>query len=954
LCRPKTPKTTNIAYNDYVTEALLQTKLYAPALRSNLVSRPRLIERLNQGLQDDKKLTLISAPAGFGKTTLMTEWRYRIPDKNDSKAICQNPEFGWLSLDEGDNDPVQFLSYLIAALQRIIPDVAETPMVALRSPQPPPVEMVLTTIVNEIATMAEAGALNSCCYMLVLDDYHVIQAPAVHEIVQFFLEHLPAPLRLAISSRADLPWSLARLRANDQIAELRSNDLRFTLEETTDFLNSVIGLDLAVADVASLEERTEGWIAGLQLAALSMQGMEEKDRHDFVSAFAGSSRYIVDYLLDEVLARRPAGTQEFLLQTSILGRMSGPLCDAVLRLSASNNHDSQSQAILEQLERANLFLIPLDDKREWYRYHHLFADLLRIRLKQTYPDRLPTLHRRASEWFEAAGYVDEAIRHALTAGDDEGAARLVEQNAMDAFIRSELARLRRWVDMLPEELVISRPWIGIYHAWALRLTGAPYADVAARLQNIEQALERDKGVSAPGIQTGAVSLASSDAQHQLGHLYALRAYQALYSEQFDQVNKLSYQALDYLPRDSFMRSTVALAIGLAERFSGDLTAASQAFIEARAISLKYENRYVGVTATCRLAYTQMLASNLQQAAETCREALQLATGIDGQRLPVAGYALVYLGAIYREWNELETAVQYLVEGIDLCAQVGYIFDQIVGQANLAQVRMATADWDAAHDACRKAEQLSQKMRGYLYALRWAEDCRVRLWLTRALVQPDSLRQATHWAEQSGLGIDDELDFRHDLAHITLARVLVARGRAEPNGQHLADAHRLLGRLLETAESAGWMGKVIEILVLQAMAYQSQRKPKDAMESLKRALSLAEPEGYARVFLDEGQPMAQLLYQATGRNILPEYTGRLLTEFPTEEERITRTLVEPLTRRELEVMRLIAAGASNAEIGRELHITVGTVKNHVKSIYSKLNVHSRAQAIAQSRNLGLVA
>ena len=692
-----------------MSETLLQTKLYIPPLRPNLVSRPRLIERLNRGLEEDNKLTLISAPAGFGKTTLITEWRYRIPDSSDSKSVYQNPKFGWLSLDEGDNDLVQFLSYLLAALQRIIPGIGETALASLNSPQPPSMEAVLTPIVNEIAKMAEAGALRNCCYMLVLDDYHVIDAQAVHDSLQFFLDHLPPPLHLAICGRADLPWSLSRLRASSQITELRSTDLRFNLEETAEFLNRIMELNLSDVDLVALEERTEGWIAGLQLAALSMQGFDDQGRRSFVSDFAGSSRYIVDYLVDEVLARRPEGTKDFLLQTSILDRMSGPLCDAILghggegtrgrgerpSLPASpaepgsaSRPIAASQEVLEQLEQANLFLVPLDDKRGWYRYHHLFRDLLRVRLKQTYPDRLPTLHRRASQWYETREHWDEAIRHALAAGDVEEAARLVEQNTMETLIRSELARLMRWVDALPNDLVRSRPWICVYHAWALRLTGAQFADVESRLKDAEQALERSPNLSALESPADDPALTEDEVQHIEGHIYAIRAYQALYSEKLDQVRELGGQALNYLPKDSYMRSSVALALGWAERFNGDLRAAEQAFVEARNVGLKYGNSFIGVSATCRLAYTQMLAGQLQQAAETCQEALQMATGEDGRRLPVAGYALVYLGGIYREWNRLEAAARYLVEGIDLSSQVGYIMDQIVGQVTLARVRMA--------------------------------------------------------------------------------------------------------------------------------------------------------------------------------------------------------------------------------------------------------------------------
>ncbi len=940
--------------------SLLQTKLYIPSKRPNLVPRPRLIKRLNQGLQKDNKLTLISAPAGFGKTTLITEWRYQIPGSNDAESVCQNPKFGWLSLDEGDNNPVQFLNYLLAALQRIIPDIGETALTLLNSPQPPPMEAVLTPIVNEIATLSDQGALRNCCYMLVLDDYHLIQAQAVHDSLQFFLDHLPQPLHLAICGRADLPWSLSRLRAGGQITELRISDLRFTKKESTEFLNQVMGLNLSVADLATLGDRTEGWIAGLQLAALSMQGLDDQGRRKFVSDFAGSSRYIVDYLVDEVLAQRPKGTKGFLLQTSILDRLSGSLCDAVLGASPRDTPILQSQAILEQLEQVNLFLVPLDDKREWYRYHPLFGDLLRVRLKRIYPERLPALHRRASQWFEAGGYWDEAIRHALAAGDAEEAARLVEENALETFIRSELARLIHWVDALPNDLAKSRPWICVYHAWALRLTGAQFAAVASRLQDAQQALERITEDSTPENQVVSPKMTSRELQHIKGHIAAISAYQALYSEKLEQVRELGSQALDYLPKDSYMRSSVALALGWAERFSGDLEAAEQAFVEARDISLKYGNSFIGVSAICRLAYTQMLAGHLRQAAETCQEALRMATSESGQRLPVSGYALVYLGGIYREWNRLEAAARYLVEGINLCSQVGYIMDQIVGQTTLARVWMAQGNWEAAHSACENADGLSQKMKGYMYARRWAEDCQVRLWLARGPDNPDSLAKTSYWVQQSGLRIDDELNFLHELAHIMLARVLVAQGRADPDGQHLANAQLLLSRLLETAESAGWMGKVIEILVLQALTYQVQGKSNVAMETLNRAILLAEPEGYIRVFLDEGQPMAQLLYQTQEKGIATEYTGRLLAMFMTEELAITPTpphlltpsLIEPLSKRELEVMQLIASGASNAEIAQELYIAVGTVKNHVKNIFNKLDVHSRAQAIARARDLGL--
>jgi LuxR family maltose regulon positive regulatory protein len=946
-----------------VSETLLQTKLYIPPLRPNIVPRPRLIGRLNRGFQEDCKLTLISAPAGFGKTTLITEWRMRIPDADDPHLICQNPRFGWLSLSEDDNDPVQFLSYLLLALQKIIPGVGETVLDSLRSPQPLSMKAMLTPVVNEIATMSDEGILTHCCYMLVVDDYHVITEQAIHDILEFLLDHLPPPLHLTICSRADLPWSLSRLRAGSQINELRSADLRFSLGETSDFLNQVMALNLSTTDLTALHNRTEGWIAGLQLAALSIQGLSEQSRRDFVSAFAGSNRYIVDYLVDEVLARRPEGTEAFLLKTSILKRMNGSLCDAVLRdgdgeVAAGSEANQHSQAILEQLEQANLFIIPLDDSRKWYRYHHLFRDLLRVRLDQSFPDLSPELHRRASSWYWAEESWNEAIYHALAAEAFKDAADLVEQIAMETFVHSELATLIRWIESLPDELIRERPWLCVYHAWALRLSGQQFNDVEARLQDAEQALVRNKQGQA---QAGDGSMTREETEHFMGHIYAIRAYQALYSEKLDQVKKLGYVSLEKLPKDSFMRSSVALAIGWAERFSGDLTASSNAFDEAVSISQKYGNTYVAVSAMCRLAYNQILAGQLYQAENTCREAIRMARRADGRRLPVAGYALVYLGGIYREWGRLDLAADYLAEGIDLCSQVGFLMDQIVGYATLARVALAQGDWESTENACLNALELSQKMKGYTYALRWAEDCQVRAWITQWPDDPESLAKAARWAKQSGLQIDDELNFLHELAHIILARVLVAQGREDPTGPYLADAQFLLARLLEKAETAGWTGKVIEILLLQALAYEAEGNLGDALRAVERALTFAEPEDYVRVFLDEGQAMSRLLYQVAQQGIAPEYSGTLLASFSADDPVLipkpshihSRSIVEPLSKRELEVMQLIASGATNAEIAQDLYIAVGTVKNHVKNIYSKLNVHSRAQAIAKSRELDLI-
>jgi LuxR family maltose regulon positive regulatory protein len=917
---------------------LLQTKLYIPPLRPELVPRPRLIEQLNAGLH--RKLTLISAPAGFGKTTLLSEWA----------VDCRRP-VTWLSLDEGDNDPARFLAYFIAALQMVEENIGEGILGALQSPQPPPIEAILTSLINEIAAIPNG-------FTLVLDDYHLIKAQPIHDALTFLLDHLPPPMHLVIGTRQDPPLPLARLRGRGRMMEIRAGDLRFTEEEATAFLNQAMGLGLTPDEVAALEARTEGWIAGLHLAALSLKG--QADRAAFIQAFAGDDRHVMDYLVSEVVSRQSEAAQRFLLHTAILERLCGPLCDAVV---GSDGQPGSSQAILEYLERANLFIVPLDNRRQWYRYHHLFAGLLRHRLRRTVGAQgLAPLHHRASQWYEGNGFIPEAVSHALAAEDFEGAVRLVEQSAMQMFVRSELATILRWVDALPDDLVRARPWLCVFYAWALRLSGGEFGAVESRLRDAERALAKRARLPSQADQVEGAALPEVETHSVLGHIAALRAYQALYREEIPRTIELARQSLEQLSEENFVRGLSALALGWASRFNGDLVGASQAFTEARTASLASGNIYVAVAATCRLAYTQALGGQLHWAVESCRQALQMATRKDGRRLPVAGYAYVYMGGVYREWNDLEAAARYLVEGIDLCRQVGYIMDQVVGYATLARVRQAQSDRNGARDALQNAEQLSQKMKGYVYARRWVEDCQVRLWLAQ-----QDLAAAARWAQGSGLSVDDEINFLRELEHIILARVLVAQGQEQPEGAYLADALDLLARLLEAAETAGWIGKAIEILALQAVALQAQGDTDQALVALGRALTLAEPEGYVRLFVDEGPPMTRLLLEAAARGIMPDYARRLLAVFETEakdEEPALRRppsvsrdeaegLVEPLSERELEILQLIAEGLTNQEIASRLFLALNTVKVHTRNIYGKLGVNSRTQAVAKARALGIL-
>jgi LuxR family maltose regulon positive regulatory protein len=958
---------------------LLRTKLYIPPPRPELVSRPRLIERLTAGLS--RKLALVSAPAGFGKTTLLSEW------VDTARAYGRAPlQVAWLSLDEDDSDPTRFLAYICAAL-RTIPcldeaGVGETTLAMLQSPQPPPIDAVLTSLINEIAAISTP----SPPLILILDDYHLVETQQIHDILTFVLDHLPAPLaggvHLVIATRKDPLLSLARLRVSGEITEIRARDLRFTVAETTAFLNQAMGLDLSPDQVAALETRTEGWIAGLHLAALSLRG--QGDRAAFIRAFAGDDRHVMDYLTDQVLSRQPQEIQDFMLHTAILERLCGPLCDAVIAAGTAPGGEGQpgrSQEILEHLEQANLFVVPLDNKRGWYRYHHMFADLLRLWLHRAVGahGRAP-LHMQASKWYEQNGFVADAVNHALVAKDYERAVRLVEQSAMQMFVRSELATILRWVDALPAELVLTRPWLCIFAAWSLRLSGGQAEAVESRLLDAERALGTCTPPLSPTDRVSEPKSSAGEKRTMRGHIATLRAYQALYREQMSRTIELASQAIEDLPEGDFARGLGALALGWASRFSGDLTQARHAFTEATEASLASGNLYVAVAATSRLAYTWMLAGQLRQGAASCREALRLATGTEGRRLPVAGYASVYLGGVCREWNDLEAAAHYLLEGIDLCAQVGYVMDQIVGHATLARVRQAQGDEGRADKAIRNAERLSQKMRGYVYARRWVEDAQVRLWLAQG-----QLVAAADWARESGLGVEDKISFMRELEHLILARVLVALGQDDPQSAHLENALKLLAHLLEAADMAGWMGKAIEILILQALALshqaalQARGEDDQALSALGRALALAEPEGYVRIFLDEGPPMARLLHQAALRGIAPDYARLLLAAFegattnaheawagrkttmkvspvvePTLRGRPSSVLLDPLSERELEVLRLIAQGLTNREIASRLFLAQSTVKVHTRNIYGKLDVHSRIQAVACAQELGLLS
>ncbi len=904
---------------------LLATKLYPPRRRANWVSRPRLVARLNQDFAQ-RKLTLITAPTGFGKTTLVSEWLTekdeggRQKDETGEVTTFHPSSFfphpfktAWLSLDKEDNDPARFLSYLAAALQTVYPALGQVNFAAPSLP----LETALTTLVNEIAALPETVAL-------VLDDYHLIETEIIHRGLAFLLNHMPAQLHLVILSRTTPPLPLGHLRARGQLLELQAADLRFTSAEAAEFLNHVMGLSLAAADIETLEARTEGWIAGLQLAALSLQGMAPPDISGFLASFSGSHRYIADYLVEEVLQRQPEAIQDFLLQTSILDRLCGPLCDAVLgkgeggRTAERKPGEDEnfrlhpSSFILEQLEQANLFITPLDDERRWYRYHHLFGDLLRNLLqKKVGQAGVAALHRRAAEWFEGHGLPAEAVSHALAAADAPRAARLVEQHARSLLSRSEMTTLLSWLQALPAELIRSQAQLSLFQAWASALTG--------QLDVVETYLQGAEG--------------------HPGETAAIRGSVAYFRRDMPQAIGLYRQAFDLLPADnSFLRGAVALSLGVAYSWTGQVAQAGEALTQARTISQASGNWHVALTATWNLAQLEIEQGHLRQAADLCRQALEL----PASTLPAAGGAYVCLGSLLYEQNELESAVTQVEKGIELGEQGADLAIVALGYLTLARIRLAQADPSGALEAAQQAEQLARRYNSRYWTAQ-ATAYQARVWLAEG-----QLEAALRWAQSSALSPQNLVSYLAEIEYLTLARLLLAQKKG-------AEAVELLERIRQAAEVGERTGRVIETLILLSLAYRASADPEQAVTSLEQAMALAEPEGYTRIFLDEGPSLLELLERMKdegGR--LKGYIEQLLRAAKKYiEKAIHPSLIEPLSERELELLRLIAGGASNQDIANGLVVTVGTVKWHLNNIYGKLGVRSRTQAVARARELGLL-
>lgn len=949
---------------------LLSTKLYIPrrqplSQRNTFVSRPHLLARLTAGLSG--KLTLIAAPAGFGKSTLLSEWIDEPSAETPTgSGRATKPSFCWLALEESDNDPIRFWLYFIAALQTMHPTLSADTPALLQSPEPPPIETVLTILLNDLSAWP---ATQTPAIVLILEDYHVITTPAIHHGLTFFLEHLPPTLHLVMTTRADPPLPLARLRTRGELSEFRADDLRFTHTETAIFVNERMGLQLSPAQVQLLAVRTEGWIVGLQLAALSMQ--EYSDKAEFLHSFSGGHRYILNYLIEEVLNQQPKAIQEFLLRTSILTRLCGPLCDTVVSGAADEANAATlgsashlSQAILEQIAQANLFLIRLDDGGQWYRYHQLFAEVLQYRLRQSHPAMLPTLHRAASLWYARHDYLADAIHHALLGADFATAAALIEQVWSTLWNQGAIATLFMWMQALPLPDALAatlwgQPGLYVSYAWGLALTG--------QIEAAEAALRQVEAILQP---TG---LAATTVQHDLllGRATALRALLGTRRGVPAAAMVLAEQALSMLPPAVPVRGDAYYALGLAQQQQGLLKEAFDAYEAAATVGASVNDNFLSVAARYHEARILMAQGELQKAATLYQQMLTTAAHAKKQ-LPVVRLAHVGYGEVLYQWNDLPAATRHVDTGLALSPRhdVTYTDGPFHRFSILARLRQAVGDRTGALAAVSLAKETAAQTGIALDAERAAAlDALIRLRL-------GDLPETAQWAARIVRRPTDTARFSylHEFETLVFVRILLAQ-------QRVKEALMLLEEWLPLVEAAQRQGTVIELYLLQALALELDGQASKARQTLLHVLTLAEPEGYIRLFVDEGEPMRFLLSRlshwlaeqvSTDATVaLMAYAQRLLNEFaplpssteagdtphpdksPSPSVAQSQPRIEPLTDREQAVLALIATGLSNAAIAEELVVSVGTVKTHLKHIYGKLAVQSRTQAVARARNLDLL-
>jgi len=946
-------------------KTLLSTKLNVPPARQPLVLRPELMTLLSSA--STKALTLVSAPPGYGKTTLVSSW-------------LSNTAFPhtWLSLDEGDNDPIRFLEYLLTALHKVVPTVRQDMLDLLQDRQAVSVEALITLLINETA--------GSDDFFLVLDDFHAIYTPPILDIVAYLLEHLPPAMHIVILSRADPPLSLSRLRARGQLLEIRAEQLRFSGDEISLFFRDVMGLKLSDVDVSAMEVRTEGWIAGLQLAGLAMQGFlgsrsgsnqGGEDPHSFILSFTGSHTYIMDYLTEEILRHQPEAVRSFLLHTSILERMCGPLCEAVVEsrewkdplLRSGESSDQSllstlhSREILDHLDRSNLFLIPLDGERRWYRYHHLFKEVLSRRLEALDPEQVPNLHRRASEWYAQHGFIHEAIHHAMKSHDVGYTARLVEQHGCDLLMGGELMTLAGWLAFI-EPFTRIRPWLAMQKAWVLSLSG--------QSERAELAIDAGEQLLSTLQPTGEVRTLR-------GSFAAARAHWANTQGKTDLAAKVARQAIDLLSVGGdfscALRSVATSLLGDASWAQGKMDEARRAYAEAVQIGQIAGNPHMTMMSNARLADVYFEQGHLHQAARLYAETLHMAERVDGPNSSYAQGVHFGLSRVYYAWNRLDEAAVSSEQCLRLCQHWGNVNLQAACLALTAQIHRAMGSVGKAQESAAAAEEWIGEHTLSPYWSMWIKTALARFWLDEGKTEKAvffihdtgifSEGFSLSTVPLPGISLDDPIPYRLEPACLILARLFLALG--DP------DSVLSIGERLLPEAKTGERGKVVlELTILKALAYHAKKEPSSGLEALEESISLAWPEQAIRMFLDEGDRMAKLLYQANAHHVGGSFVEDILsatdnkagTETPlihpsqrvpleTKAQSGQRFLVEPLSTRELEVLRAIAEGCSNQEIADRFVLSPKTVKRHLSNIYAKLEAKNRTQAVALARVLKLI-
>ena len=895
---------------------LLATKLNIPAAGARVIHRPRLLRALDEAVEQAAAVILVCGPAGYGKTTLVSQWLR-------SSSSIQPNQVAWLTLEAGDDDLPRFLTYLVTALQRIRPGLGEGVLKMLHTHKPQPPAVLATLLINELSTLP--GRL-----FLALDDYHLLSAQPVQNFMTFLVDHQPAQLCLLLLTRSDPPLPLARLRARGQLVELRQGSLCFLPSEVAEFANQVMELGLSPQQLSFLAQYTEGWISGLQLAAISLR--QGQEREAFFRAFSGEHAFIADYLTEEVLARLPEPVRLFLLHTSILERLSAPLCEAV-------SGQRGAQAMLQHLLEANLFIQPLDERHTWFRYHVLFADLLRKRLHDLLGNGVGDLHRRAAAWYAANGLVELAIEHAIAGEDYASAARLIEPLAESLLSRGQAATLLRWLDGLPHDTLLNRPALVPLKAFALFLCSHPPQHVRDLLQTF-------------GGQGGL-----ADFQ---GELCTIQAMLAVLQGQAAEAIRLSEQATHLLPGSRlFFRSLAADTLGMGQTLAGDYPAAMCAFEQVVELATQSDNLMLALMALSNLAGLRFMQGQLHVAIRTCRQVIELAAQRIGRDTPMLGKALFNLGEMLREQGDLPGAEACLLESASMMERFSEIGLSLAYLA-LARLYLAQQNWSTAQAYLDKARQQARANHATWMEEPLVDMLQVRFWIARG-----ELEQAVDWARRRNLLDRPPGEIFAEAEHSTAVRELLQGECLTLARLHLAQgqphqALEMLSLLQEQVEKRGQLRRVIEVRVLVALAHQQAGDLEGALQTLGEVLSLAEPEGYQRTFVDEGEPMARLLYQAAARGISPAYAGQLLAALANAIPAATPArpahmadLVEALSERELEVLRLIAEGLSNGEIAARLYISLSTVKGHAANIFGKLGVKNRTQAVARGRTLGLL-